>query len=361
VRIDPNPKSQTASANFQNTSRRPVLGPAVVRTALRCPKTRTPEPPGPDELPAEITERIGICCRTSVTANVPSHSRHLYLCRRRPRPFKDLAALKESNDYGAQLVAEHPARFGLLAALPTDDPDACLAEIERGNGETHPDGYAVTTLRNGVHLSDDRLEPVWAELDRRYAVVFVHPSTDMLPQLGLPTPLIEVAFETARAMVGLLYAGVLRRYPNVKIILAHCGGALPALSGRLGLLGESAWVSNPQHITRDEIAQQLSRFYLDTAASGTDANLAAALAMAPRDHLVYGADSGVPCNNEASLDANLECLLNSSVLRGDEADQLGHRAFDLFPDAARRHYESRTSPPRSSENRHPAVAGRGNR
>jgi 6-methylsalicylate decarboxylase len=273
---------------------------------------------------------------------------------------QDLAALKASNDYGAQLVAEHPARFGLLAALPTDDQDACLAEIERGTRETHPDGYAVAALRKGVYLSDERLEPVWDELDRRHAVIFVHPSTDAPPQLGLPIPLIEVAFETARAMAGLLYAGVLRRYPNVKIILAHCGGALPALSGRLRLLGESAWVPNPQHITRDEITQQLSRFYLDTAASGTDANLAAALAMVPRDHLVYGADSGVPCSTEASLDANLECLLNSGVLRGDEADQLGHRAFDLFPDAAKRHYESRTSAPGPSENRYPAVAGRGN-
>jgi 6-methylsalicylate decarboxylase len=253
---------------------------------------------------------------------------------------KDPTALRESNDYGAQLVAEHPTRFGLLAALPTDDPDACLAEIERGGCDTHPDGYAVATRRGDVYLGDERLEPVWAELDRRRAVVFVHPATDALPQSGLPTPLVEVAFETARTVVGMLYAGVFRRYPNVTIILAHGGGALPALSGRLGLLGTAAWVPNPHRISHEEITEQLGRLYLDTAASGTDANLAAALTMVSRDHLVYGADSGVPCSNEASLDANLQCLLNSSVVTHEEADRLGHRALTLFPSAARRRQDS---------------------
>ncbi|WP_235217294.1 amidohydrolase family protein [Streptomyces noursei] len=244
--------------------------------------------------------------------------------------------LRNSNDYGAKVVGEHPSRFGLLAAVPTDDPEVALAEIERADTELNADGYAVSTAYNGVYLADERLEPVWAELDRRRAVVFAHPNAYLPPVLGHPVPLIEVAFETARCVVGMLYAGVFRRYPHLTLILAHAGGALPALSGRLQLLGTEAWVPNPQRITRDEIRQHLGRLYLDTAASGMDASLAPALTMVPRDHLVYGADCGVPCSTDATMAANIEALRHSEVLVGDEADQLGRRALELFPAAARR-------------------------
>lgn len=241
------------------------------------------------------------------------------------------------NDYGARLVADHPGRFGLLAGLPIDDADECLAEIERGDTETRPDGYLLTTWRNGIALGDKRLTPVWTELDRRGAVLFVHPRTDIAPPLGQPTALLEVAFETARAITDLLYTGFFHRYQNLKMVLAHCGGALPGLSGRLGILGAETWVPNPEKMTPEDIRNDLARLYLDTAATGTDANLASAVEMVPRDHLVYGADSGVPCSDEASMARNIESLLASSVLDPAEIDRLGHRAFDLFPAAARRH------------------------
>jgi predicted TIM-barrel fold metal-dependent hydrolase len=137
--------------------------------------------------------------------------------------------LRAWNDYGARLVADYPDRFGLLAGLPADDPDACLAEIERGDNQTHPDGYLLSTERHGVALSDPSLSPVWAELDRRRAVLFVHPKTDIAPPLGQPSALVEVAFETARAITDLLYTGFFRRYTSLRMVLAHCGGALPAL------------------------------------------------------------------------------------------------------------------------------------
>jgi 6-methylsalicylate decarboxylase len=248
-----------------------------------------------------------------------------------------VAELRAWNDHGARLVAEHPGRFGLLAGLPTDDPDACLAEIERGDTQTHPDGYLLSTARNGVPLSDPRLAPVWAELDRRRAVLFVHPKTDIAPPLGQPAALAEVTFETARAITDLLYTGFFHRYPGLKVVLAHCGGALPLLSGRLELLGAEPWVPNPEGMTSEDIRADLARLYLDTAATGTDANLAAAVTMVPRDHLVYGADAGVPCSDEASMARNIDALRASSVLSPEEVDRLGRRAFDLFPAAARRH------------------------
>ncbi|KUN58265.1 hypothetical protein AQJ46_43455 [Streptomyces canus] len=178
---------------------------------------------------------------------------------------------------------------------------------------------------------DERLEPVWAELNRRRAVAFVHPNAIASPQLGLPAPLSDGAFETARSVVDMLYAGVFRRYPDLTVILAHAGGALPAMSGRLEQRGAEPWVPNAQNITRDEIREHLARLYLDTGNAGADASLAPALAMVPRDHLIYGSDSGARCNTDETSATNIRALRDSRVLVDGEADQLGHRGWDLFP------------------------------
>lgn len=249
----------------------------------------------------------------------------------------DHAALRASNDYGASVVSDHPTRFGLLAALPTDDADAALAEIDRAE-RLGADGFAVTAAYREVFLGDRRLEPIWAEIDRRRATVFVHPNAYAPATLGRPSPLIDVAFETARSVVDMLYAGVFRRYPHMRVVVAHAGGALPALSGRLQLLGAEEWVPNPERITREEIREHLARLYLDTAATGADSHLAAAVTMVPREHLVYGTDCGVPCSTEATMDANLALLQASSVLDRREVDALGWRAFDVLPSAAARHH-----------------------
>ena len=143
-----------------------------------------------------------------------------------------------SYDYGLSIVQQHPTRFGLLAALPTDRASACLDEIARtGAFNPPPDGFAVHTTYNVIRLSDTRLDIVWKKLNERKATVFIHPDATTPSTLGRPTPLIDVAFDTTRTVVEMLYAGLFRRYPNIAFVLSHCGGALPALSGRISLLG----------------------------------------------------------------------------------------------------------------------------
>ena len=248
---------------------------------------------------------------------------------------KDLESLRASNDFGAGLVTDHPDRFGLLAALPTDDPDAALAEIERAEEELHPDGYTVTCSYNGTDLGDEKLEPVWAELARRRAVVFAHPDAYRLGEQGRPAALLDVAFETTRTFVDMLYGGVFRRHPDVRFVVAHCGAALPALSGRLMLLGLESWVPNPEKLTPSEMRAHLRRLHLDTAAT-SPTTLAAALSMTTHERLVYGSDCGVSCTTDATMDCNLEALLNFPGLSGEQLTGIGRRAFALFPAAAER-------------------------
>ncbi len=236
-------------------------------------------------------------------------------------------------DGGAALVGQHPSRFGLLAALPTDDPDAALADIERSGRTLRPDGFAVTCRYNGMDLGDPRLDPVWAELDRRQAVVFAHPDAYAPGSMGRPAALMEVAFETARTVTDMLYAGTFRRYPGIRFVLAQCGGALPALSGRLLILGDQDWVPNPNRVTSMEMREHLRRLYLDTAAT-MPTTLGPALAMTTHDHLVYGSDCGVPCTSDATMMVNIQALLSHGGLTAEQIEGIGHNALRLFPAAA---------------------------
>ena len=247
---------------------------------------------------------------------------------------KSLVPLRESNDYGASLLRTHPARFGFLMALPTDDAEAALAEIDRA-AALGADGFAVTCAYNGVLLSDPRLDPVWRELDRQGATVFAHPDAYLAGSGGRPAALIDVAFETARVVVDMLYAGVFRRFPGIRFVLAHCGGALPALSGRLLLLGHEAWVPNPNRLTPAELREHLRLLFLDTAGTCPTV-LGPALAMTTPDHLVYGSDCGVPCTTDATMAANRAALLRYPHLSREELEAIGRNALTLFPAAAAR-------------------------
>lgn len=241
----------------------------------------------------------------------------------------------ESNRYGAELVKKHPTRFGLLAGLPTDDAKAAIDEVQRAQ-ELESDGYAVYCEYNGVSLADERLEPLWQTLNDCEAVVFVHPNHAVPGQCGRPGVLLEVAFQTASVIVDMLYAGVFKRYPSIRFILAHCGGALPALSGRLILLGNESWVPNPEQIDQEEMRSQLASFYLDTAMTGSAQSLSAGVAMTSAEHLVYGSDCGAPCTTESTAIANIQELLAFNGLSSEQVEQIGRNALSLFPKAAKR-------------------------
>src|SRR6204780_4951564 len=149
---------------------------------------------------------------------------------------KTLEDVRRVNDYAASMVRQHPTRFGMLAFLPTDDPEPCLSEIARAADKLDADGFAVSCHYNGVYLSDRTLDPVWAELDRRRATVFAHPSPSGPCSFGRPNTLIDDAFETAQTVPEMIYSGCFRLLPNIRFIIAHCGGGFSGLlGGRLAL------------------------------------------------------------------------------------------------------------------------------
>ena len=164
----------------------------------------------------------------------------------------------------------------------------------------------------------------------------MHPNAYAPPADGRPSPVIEVAFETARVGTDMVYRGLLKRYKNIKVVLAHCGGALPVLSGRLALLGAESWVPNPEGITKEDIKEQLSRLYVDTAATA-ETGLQPAVKMVGKSHVVYGADCGVPCSTPSTMEDNRQSVMNVAKSLGIDGNDIGAaNAWALFPSAAAR-------------------------
>src|SRR6202790_3419465 len=176
------------------------------------------------------------------------------------------------NQYGATLVKQRPERFGLLASLPMDDVEAALSEIAFAFDQLGADGVVLVTNYGGNYLGNAKFEPVFAELNKRSATVFLHPTIPTgyeCVACGRPGPVIEFTFDTCRTVTDMLYVGILNRHDNVKFIVAHAGGPLPTLAPRIGTIGTLPWVSHPPELTQEAVRTQLARAYFATAVGGT--------------------------------------------------------------------------------------------
>ncbi|WP_370940462.1 amidohydrolase family protein [Amycolatopsis sp. cg13] len=197
-----------------------------------------------------------------------------------------------------------------------------------------PRAELVTANYNGTHLGDETLLPLWEQLNEWGSVVFVHPDARRPPTLDHPAPLYEVAFETARTVFDMLFRRVFTLFPDITFVFAHCGGAFPALAGRVSLLGNEPWV--PHGLPAQDLAHQLENLYVDTAATAFSSSLLPAAATLGTDHIVYGSDWGAPCTTVATAEGNRNSLQHCGALTAAENAAVRRRALDLFPLAARR-------------------------
>ena len=197
-----------------------------------------------------------------------------------------IAITRQVNDYGAELVARHPDRLGYFATLALPDVDAALKEIGRCYDELGVDGVCLHSNFEGVYLGDDRFLPVWEELERRSAVVFVHPTTPEATVLpGIPGPIEDYPADTTRAALHLVVAGHMRRFTKVKVILSHGGGFLPYAASRFAELTASL---TPDR-SAESLLDEMGRFYFDTALVAPS-GLPSLLAFARPGHILYGTD-----------------------------------------------------------------------
>lgn len=298
--------------------------PPVYREALAGAGIDRPDgmPAVPDWSPGahvEVLDRNGID-RAVLSISSPG----VDLDGSRPAAI-DLA--RAVNDAAARAVAEHPDRFAAFASLPLPWVDDALAEVERALDDRDLCGVNVLSNLGGTYLGHPSFEPLWTELDRRAAVVFVHPTSPTCwgeVSLDRPRPMLEFPFDTTRTVTDLIFSGVLDRHRSIRWIIPHAGGTLPFLAARIA--GMARLVDPSGAVSPDVVLGHLAGLHYDLAGSANPTSVAALLDLVDRSQVLYGSDW--PFTPEPGVERGLRWI------RGDgnpvAADELGANAERLL-------------------------------
>jgi predicted TIM-barrel fold metal-dependent hydrolase len=198
------------------------------------------------------------------------------------------AVARDCNEYQARRSLEHPSRFGAFALLPLPDVDGALDELTYALDILHLDGVGLFSSVNHCYLGDARFDPLFDELNRRNAVVLIHPAHCEAPEhtrLHAPSFVVEYVFDTTRAIVNLVYSGTLRRCPDIRFIVAHCGGTVPFLAQRMAMMEGHRGAKG---IT--DVIPTLRSLYYEIASTTSRFALRSLQELADPGHILWGSD-----------------------------------------------------------------------
>jgi len=238
-----------------------------------------------------------------------------------------VVAARKANDMVADAVRRWPTRFSAFAALPLPHVDESLKEMERAIGQMGMPGVAITTDILGRSIADPAFAPIYAELNRRSGVLFVHPTGN-----GAYSPLIAkykmiwmigAPVEDTVAVLHLITAGIPKRFPQLKIITAHVGGALPMLLDRLDSI--STW-EYPEIPEKPSIAAR--RMWYDTVDYAGAPALRAAVDTLGAGRLVLGSD--FPYESGDLYQRAVSYIRNAGLTQDDVARILQQNASALL-------------------------------
>jgi predicted TIM-barrel fold metal-dependent hydrolase len=238
--------------------------------------------------------------------------------------------LRKCNDAAADLRQRYPGRFGSLASLPLPDIDASLSEVAYSLDTLEAEGFIIFASYGGKYLGDEHFAPLLEELNRRKTVAFIHPNDPAytLPKLA-PASVLEFPFETTRTATSLIISGTLRRFADIRFILAHAGGTLPYLVPRVSL-SVSMMPGVAERI--GDVNAAFASFYYDTALSAGVSTISALMQVARPDHVLFGTDfpmAPVPAItnfNQALEELSVAGFSRPDVYRRNAARLLGRPA-----------------------------------
>lgn len=214
-----------------------VYGQALAKAGLRTVDGGMPVPAWSAEAAIAMMDRQQI---ETAMISLSSPSTHFLA------PGQRAGLARQVNEAGAALVAAHPGRFGYFATLPMPDVAASLAEMTHAFEVLGGDGVILESNIDGTYLGAPDFAPIFAELNRRGATLFLHPTSPACFEavgLGRPAPLLEFPLDTTRTLVDLLYARTLQTHPDIQVIVPHGGAALPALVARIAAFANLRWKS----------------------------------------------------------------------------------------------------------------------
>jgi aminocarboxymuconate-semialdehyde decarboxylase len=242
---------------------------------------------------------------------------------------------REVNEYLAGLKSDRPDRFGAFGSLPLPDVDGSLDQIAYALDVLELDGVSLMTNAGGRYLGDARFDPIFAELQRRGAVVFVHPTASPDPiahTLGLPDSLLDYPVDTSRAIAKLHYSNTFARTPDIKYVFAHAGGTIPFVASRFAIVDQMAVI--PGAGERGAFADVLPRLHWDTASAFSDPVLHMLRSVAGLGSVVFGTDYPYP-HNEISIAALRQLKSTAELDDGERRGILGESAARLISRLAR--------------------------
>ncbi len=227
-------------------------------------------------------------------------------------------------EFAAEMMRDHPGRYGLFAPLSMLDVDTTLKEIEYVFDTLKADGVNLQTNYGDKWLGHPFFRPVLEELNRRKAVAYVHPlvaSCCGALSVGAFPAVVEVPHDTTRTVVSLLLSGSFAQQRDIKWLFSHAGGTIPMLAGRIEAFYEKR-ASGPGGFAPDGIEAEFRRLYYDTANATYPAAMAALMKFVPISQITYGTDYPYfPLNQFDSLRkldlpaADLGAIANGNAMR----------------------------------------------
>jgi predicted TIM-barrel fold metal-dependent hydrolase len=237
---------------------------------------------------------------------------------------------RQMNEACAELIHDHPGRFGAFAVLPLPDVDAALAELHYALDVLNLDGVALLSNYDGYYLGDPRFDPLLNDLNRRKAVVFVHPMTPPgieASHLGFPEMMMDVCFDTTRTAYSLVLKGQTEKYPDIRFILAHAGGTVPYIVARVE--GAAAFCRLGEAIPKG-LDYYLRKFYYDTALSAAPCALSSLHSLVDSSQILFGSDYIFATH--VAFERGREGIRGYERFTEDDIDAIEYgNALNLFP------------------------------
>ena len=237
--------------------------------------------------------------------------------------FGDVGAARRlaraCNEYAAGLVAAHPGRFGFFAAMPLPDVEGSLAEAAYALDTLKADGIGLFTSYGGKYLGDAAFAPLFAELDRRRALVYTHPTAtaccvNLVPEVTEAT--IEYGTDTTRTIASLVFSGAAARWRGLDIIFSHAGGTMPFLIERFIAMAKSPQL---KAALPEGVLHELRRFHYDIAQAANPAAMAGLRHVVEVSQILFGTD--YPYRSAAEHVRGLaECGFTADELRAIDRD-----------------------------------------
>jgi len=198
---------------------------------------------------------------------------------------------RSCNEYTAKMAKDYPGRFGFFAAVPLPDQESSLREAEYALDVLKADGIGLVSSYENKWPVDATFAPLFEELNRRKAVVFIHPAVPgccdhLMP--GIPASTIEFLFDTTRAITSLLVNGTFSRFPDIRFMFCHTGGTMPMVAART-----AAFVQRHKEIA-DRLPKgtdfELKKLYHDVANSTNRSSMTALMNLVPTSQILFGTD-----------------------------------------------------------------------